>query len=195
MLHIIRHGLLLLLLLTTFNVLSCTCEGVDESNVEAFLKQYDYVIIGRAIQNIHRNKTHSIVLDKKNQGSQVVFEIDSIIKGSLRERTIIINQFDKGNCSRAFQFQEQYLVLGNRIYEFDDPLINSNTKYNKGEIPLMEPPPPPSLYVDGKLQCTGCGEERIKFWNKVIEGNAVLNTGLCSSFAVGTADYEYLIRE
>lgn len=78
------------------------------------LKKYDYVLIGRPITNIHPDGAHVRQLDSEEEGYDLFFAVEKLIKGDIKHDTIIINQNGGGSCSGLLGFGDKYLVFGHK---------------------------------------------------------------------------------
>ena len=101
--------LILILTLLSCKAFSCDCY---ERNLDEFISIADYVFIGKAVQNISPDAALTDSLDKKRFGSTVEFKVTQIIKGSISDEKIVIDQRGNGNCMRTFRFGDHYLVFG-----------------------------------------------------------------------------------
>ncbi|MCB0495794.1 MAG: hypothetical protein KDC79_06640 [Cyclobacteriaceae bacterium] len=162
------------------NSFACTCE-TDSTVIRKYMEDAEYIVIGHAIKNIDYNNEVRESWDKRNSGFEVVFVVDSIIKGEIESNEILINQFGEGNCSQLFEFGERYILFGNRLKKF----INRTPKIpkvKKGEIPAtLEPPPPPSIF-ETIMYCYNNKDNEIRYWNKLAESKIVLHSSQCSTF-------------
>src|SRR5690606_16647600 len=61
----------------------------------------------------------------------IVFEIDSLIKGSREIRTILINQNDAGNCAEYFELCTDYLITGDEIKNAKSTYRIGQTKHSQ----------------------------------------------------------------
>src|SRR5690606_8249545 len=89
----------------------CVCYDVDYKKM---FKEYDYVLIGRPIANIHPDGAHVRQLDSEEEGYDLFFTVEKLIKGDIKQDTVIINQNGGGSCSGLLRFGDKYLVFGHK---------------------------------------------------------------------------------
>ena len=176
------------------NMLSaCTCFDIDSASAQQLIHEVEFVIIGHPMKNVEFIDEIRNNWDRKEKGYEVVFEIDSVIKGELPFHKIILNQFSNGNCSRLFEFGEQYLIFGTRLTEFINRTPEEpNTQ--EGEIPpTFDEGPPPSV-SQTKMFCYNNEQEEVDYWNVLANENVVIYTSQCSSFFINSKAAEYFLN-
>lgn len=189
----IKHILMIACLFLIEPVIACSCFFIDSTYAEEIMKEVDFVVVGRAIKNVGFSQEVNSRWDKENRGFDVQFEVDSIIKGDLMSKSLIVKQFG-GNCDQIFKFGEQYLVIGYEIEKFIDKTPKQR-KPKKGEIPENQiPPPPPSVYSRTAVFYNS-GHKEVSFWNNKAKKNIVLETSMCSSFPIDSATAGYFLKK
>lgn len=182
------------LLLAFNNIFACECFPIDSLSAENILEDYEYAIIGSAIKNINYDPEVNEMWDNFKQGYEVVIVVDSVIKGHLSSKTIIINQFSNGNCSQLFEFGKPYLILGNRLTKF----INRTPELPEqkdGEIPVSLPPPPPNSIRNSAMYCYYIGQEEIDNWNELAAEYLIVYTNQCVSFNAKSQYARYFLNQ
>lgn len=169
---------------------ACVCADSDKETVKAIFENSDFIVIGKAITNINFNPKVEQLLNLDNKGADVLFQIDSVLKGDIQKSDkLFIYQF-AGSCTRTFKFGESYLIFGNSIKIFKKGKYVG--KASKGEIP---PPPPPPYVFNGELELYA-DRQTIKFLNKQATKYKTITTDLCSSVNVDSGTFvetiEYL---
>lgn len=188
----LRHLLLIFSLVVTERVNACVCFPIDSISAIELMKEVEFVIIGHAVKNIGSNVELNRMWDKGNRGYNVLIEIDSVLKGNLDSKTIVVHQFG-GNCDQNFEFGEQYLIVGNKLEQFVNGTPKKK-KTNKREIPLSSmPPPPPSLYSKTAIFYDSSDDE-IKYWNELANEKIIINTSMCSSFYATSKIASYFLN-
>lgn len=184
--------LMILFIGASERVIACTCFPLDSLSAKQMINEVDFVLIGHAIKNIGFNSEENEIRDQRNQGYDVLIEIDSIVKGNLKSKTIFVRQFG-GNCDQIFKFGEQYLIVGNQLEKF---VLRTpkRRKNKKGEIPLTDmPPPPPSAYSKTAIFYDSSQEE-VSYWDELAEQQIVVSTSRCSSFYVTSKTASYFLN-
>jgi hypothetical protein len=155
------------------------------------MNEAGFVVIGHAVKNVGFNNEVNDIWDQQNGGYDVLFKVDSVIKGNLNLKTIVIKQFG-GNCDRIFKFGKKYLIVGNQLETF----VNKTPKRKKikeGEIPPNSmPPPPPSVNSKTAIFNDGSDDE-MRYWNNLANEHVILNTSMCSSFLVNSKNASYFL--
>ena len=185
---------LIFLVISTSFSLACTCEGLDKESAKAMFKEADYVVIGKAVTNIDSDPYFVNQMNLQKEGADVLFQVDSVLKGDiLKDEEIFIYQH-AGSCTRTFKLGESYLIFGQRIKEVRQA-ASYNIKAKKGELP---PPPPPPNFEDMKLEIHA-DKKFIRFLNNQIKRHKTASVSLCSTFYVESDYYpkikEYLIKD
>lgn len=146
------------------------------------MDEVDFLVIGHAVKNIGFNPEVNEMWDNRNQGYNVLIEVDSIVKGNLKSKTIYVRQFG-GDCDQIFKFGEQYLIVGNQLAKF--VLRSTKRRRNKkGEIPPTDmPPPPPSIYSKTAIFYDS-NKKEVSYWNELANEQIIVSTSMCSSFSV-----------
>ncbi|MEB2776787.1 hypothetical protein SYJ56_15785 [Algoriphagus sp. D3-2-R+10] len=143
------------------------------------MSEVEFVIIGHAVKNVGLNTEVNGMWDQHNRGYNVLFEIDSVIKGNLESKMIIVKQFG-GNCDQIFKFGEPYLIVGNQLEEFVNK-TPKRRKPKKGEIP---PASMPSVYSKTAIFYDSSDDE-VNYWQELANEQIILNTSMCSSLLSG----------
>lgn len=163
---------------------ACECFSIDSLSANELMNEVEFVVIGHAIRNVGVNSEVNSTWDQRGRGYNVLIEIDSVIKGDINSKTLIIRQFG-GSCDQMFEFDEQYLIVGNQLENF----VNGTPKRDKdkeGEIPPTSmPPQPPSVHSKTATFYESSDEEVI-YWNALANHQIILNTSICSSFLLDT---------
>lgn len=188
----LKHLLLIILLVVAERVNACECFPIDSASANELMNEVEFVIIGHAVRNIGFNSEVNGMWDQRNRGYNVLIEIDSVIKGDVDSKAVIVKQFG-GNCDQIFEFGEQYLIVGNQL----DKFVNRTPRYertNDEELPptSLPPPPPPSIY-DKTVTFYSNSDEEVKFWNGLANEQIILNTSMCSSFFVTSKKASYFL--
>lgn len=123
--------LILILPFLSFKTFGCDCY---ERNLEELISIADYVFIGKATQNISPNSTLTDSLDDQGFGSTVEFQVTQVIKGSISDEKIIIDQRGNGNCMGTFRFNDQYLIFGFDHRVFPSTPEQRNSDYLMHEV-------------------------------------------------------------
>lgn len=164
---------------------ACVCFDIDSVSARGLIERAEFVIIGRAIENVGYDVEVNAMWDEQGRGFDVLFKVDSVLKGDVHAESIYVKQFG-GNCDRVFEFGEQYLIIGRQLDKFVGiTLEQGNLK--EGEIP---PPPPPSIYSK-TVTFYDRNKKDIKYWNELAGESVIINTSACSSFSLtsGAAGY------
>ena len=183
----------LIALLTVDRVNACECFSIDSISAKELANEVEFVIIGHAVKNVEFYSEVNRMWDQREQGYNVLIEVDSVVKGNVKSKNIVIKQFG-GNCDQIFEFGEQYLIIGNQLEKF----INKTPKRPKtieGEIPLTSVPPPPPSIHDTKVYLFNNEKEEVDYWNKLANESIIINTSMCSSFAVESWNAKYFLEQ
>lgn len=180
----IKHFLMIAFLFLIEPVIGCSCFSIDSTYAKEIIKEADYVVIGRAVKNIGFSNEINSMWDSENQGFDILFEVDSVIKGDLISKSLLVKQFG-GNCDQIFKFGEQHLVIGNEIEKFVDKTPKQR-KSKKGGIQEDQiPPPPPSVYSKTAVFYNR-GHKEVNFWNKKAKKSIVITTSMCLTFPINS---------
>jgi hypothetical protein len=168
--------------------LTCSCNSITKKEAKELIKLADYVLIGEAIENAHYNDTLKILKDKEKYGVEVKFKVEKIVKGKLNSDYVYINQFETGNCIRAFKYGNKYVIVGTRILKFENVRPDNKEIFNfEEEIPesFQYPPPPPIAGLTiNKMNCYNIENALVKYWNNMAENEVVIYTNQCAAFLV-----------
>lgn len=189
--------LILTILLVSFEIkaaLACECPPTNEETVKLNFDEAEIIVIGHAIRNVNYNTEVRNSWDNRNQGFDVVFKVDSVLKGSISLDEVIVTQLLSDGCSRRFEFGEQMIISGSSIKEF----INKTPKrpeLQEGEIPPTNIPPPPLGFVSGPtLFLYNSEQAEADYWNELAQNNTVLPSSLCTSYYVNSEAGSYFLK-
>lgn len=181
-----KSFLLLIILLAAERSDACVCFPIDSISAKELMNEVEYVIVGHAVKNVGFKSEVNAMWNRRKEGYDVMFEVDSVIAGNVNSKTIIIRQFG-GNCDQIFEFGEQYLILGDQL----EKVLNgtpSQKRAKVGEIlPSPMPPPPPSISSKVAVLYNSSDDE-VKFWNELISREIVIYTSMCSIFLVNSTN-------
>lgn len=184
--------LLFILLAVAGRVNACQCFPIDSASANELMHEVEFIITGHAVSNVGFNSEVNGMWDQRSKGYNVLIEIDSVIKGNVDSKTLIVKQFG-GNCDQIFEFGEQYLIVGNQL----DKFVNRTPRRRKtkeGEIPPTSmPSPPPSVHSKTAIFYDSSDEE-VGFWNEQANKQVILNTSMCSSFYVTSRNASYFLN-
>lgn len=172
---------------------ACSCMEIDSASAKELLEEVEIIIIGQAVQNADFNPEVRANWDRRNKGLNVVFKVDSVLKGCKELKEVILNQFSNGNCGEYFKFGQQYLILGTRLLEFVNK-TPEQVKFEKGVIPIEYPSPPPSSILNSKMLCFNNSQEEVDYWEQLAKYNIVLFTSQCSSFSMNGKSANYFFQ-
>ncbi|MEK6477517.1 hypothetical protein WJR50_08280 [Catalinimonas sp. 4WD22] len=178
-----KKVILFMMLLNPAIIYACVCDKLEKHDVNALIKEADFVVIGRAIKNIHHQPETAQFFDSKNQGSNVLFVVDSIVKGKLQKDTIFINQYTQGSCTAIFDFDNQYLIIGNEISEYK----KIDTDSNDMVIPI-------TTIKDGSMKISSKVDFDYKFYQSLTDQYNTVSTSDCRTFNVNSQKYESLFK-
>lgn len=167
---------------------ACSCVEIDKAWVKSFIKNYDYVFVGSAVEVLHFDDDIRTLISERDKGySEVLFKVDSMIKGDYKLKQIVINQFDQGSCSEWFKIGDQFVIVGNRI---------ENVIWNGGKkedfLSLEEVPPAPSGY-NNSIQIRE-NRKAYRYWKRLARRNTIVTTAMCSTFKMGTEYADLFLR-
>ena len=95
-------------------------------------------------------------------------------------------------CPNEFSFNENYLIWGKRINEFNS--LNRKLNYEKlengerTELAQIE-------FKNGVINNYTNDIENVNYWNKILENNIILNINLCSTELENGKFHEYLKKK
>ncbi len=173
-------------------IYACTCFPLDSTTIDALLNEVEFVLIGHPKENLNFNREIRNNWNLENEGIEIIFKVDSVLKGNVPQNEVTINQFNEGNCTQVFQFGEQYLVLGNRINKFID-VSPPSRKSSHRDITISLPPLPPNL-ENGIMYSQTYKRKEIKYWNKLAKKNIVINTSDCSSYFLASQSANLIVK-
>jgi len=165
-----------LLILSVTPIFSCSCDTIDKDAVESLMKEVDYILIGKATSNLYHSDYLTQFHNSRESGTNVLFEIDSVIKGDadLVKGKVFIYQFG-GNCDRVFDFDETYLVFGRKINTFKE------VGYDEDNAILKE----------GVLTIHA-EKEKVSFLKEQTKKLKIITTGYCVSFYTNSKAYSQI---
>lgn len=178
-----KKVILFMMLLNPAITYACVCEKLEKHDIKALIKEADFVVIGRAVKNIHRQPETAQFFDSKNKGSNVLFVVDSIIKGTLQKDTIFINQYTQGSCTATFVFENQFLILGKEISEYQQTYTDNTDMV----IPLPE-------IKDGVMKISNKVDFDYNFYQSLTNQYITVNTSDCRAFSINSKKYERLFK-
>ena len=101
----------------------CECFPLNSKSINGLKSRSDLIAIGKPVERIKGESDY--------EEDMVVFEIDSLIKGSRKIRTILINQNNAENCAEYFELCSDYLITG-------DEIKNAKSTYRIGQTKHSE---------------------------------------------------------
>lgn len=105
--------ILILIFLNAQEGYSCSCGGkYDSEYFKGKIESADFVFVGEAIKNVGFNYHRNNQLSEEGIGHNVLFKIDSVIKGEIKTLVVIIDQYNSGSCTQDFKIGEKYIVFG-----------------------------------------------------------------------------------
>lgn len=132
--------LCLLFLINLKNTNFCSCPDVNKKYIASLKQASDLIIIGKPIENIF--------LSNDPMDFVVKFKIDSILKGHLSLKEILINQNNAGNCQIGLIKNKEYLITGTKIDFIKQTYSITQNSHNKKLDSLIK--------VDYMLLTNGC---------------------------------------
>lgn len=173
---------------------ACSCFLISKKEARKISRKADYVLLGSPIENIHSNDTIKGLWDSLRKGYHVKFKVEKVYKGRIDAEFIFINQFETANCVMSFQFGEKYIIVGNRIKEFENL-----RPVNLGEDDSQEtfPPSPPHPMAGLKFNRMKCFNEEISevdYWNEIAKNKIVVYTNQCSTFGENSTYGKYFSK-
>jgi len=177
--------------LLAINSFACDCSPIDKNKVKLIHLEADYVIIGTVVDNISFNKYRKTYFDTNESSSNVKVKVNSVLKGKVKSKYVIVNQIFQGNCTRSFIFGNKYLIIGYRIEKFINKETSSITHYkNKkndslNQIPITERisenTDKENRYFENKVYLNNA-KEYTDYWNKLLNEFTIISTNSCVSF-------------
>ena len=170
--------LFLILLITFLNAqegFSCSCGGdYDASYFENQMESADYIFIGEAIKNVGFHTQRNKQLDTEGIGYNVLFKVDSVIKGDLKGTEVILDQWNDGSCTKTFTIGDKYIIFG----------IDYKKHWNYEETIKME---------EEYKKVEGYGDfTQFDFYAAKEDDYSIINTNYCSAFLKGDDILKYL---
>ena len=181
--------ILTIILILVFNYsFACECPTIDKKTL---MENSEYVFIGTVIENVHCNIQIKNFLDEKKYGTEVKIKVESVLKGVIKTKYVIINQYDSGNCARNFKFGKQYLIAGIQIKGYINhvnPIIDpENGKKEESRDSIIEIPitkrienQPLSRLIENYRHIND-GLKIATFWNDLAKEYLIINTDMCIS--------------
>ncbi|MFT7033641.1 MAG: hypothetical protein ACJA2S_002149 [Cyclobacteriaceae bacterium] len=184
----------LLLSLDIQMALACECPPTNEETVKRNFEEAEIIVIGHAIKNVNYDVEVRNSWNKRNQGYEVLFKVDSVLKGDKNLRDVIVTQLLSGGCSRRFEFGESMIISGSSISK----IINRTPKRPKpkgSEIPPTEMPPLTPEYSSGStLFLYNSEQEEADYWNELAQNNKVIPSSLYNSYYVDSTAGSYFLK-
>ena len=159
-------------------------------SVKQMYNDSEMIFIAEAFKNVHMNKDVKTVFDSRKEGTEVYMRIKKIIKGKIEKENIVTYQFNTGNCSKNFEFNKNYIIVGNQIKSFKSISRSKNTIIENGEEIEL----PYSELKNNLLLISNGDSEFIEFWNKKVKTNTIVNTSLCLSGIENGKLHEILMK-
>ena len=167
--------LLLFLILSGYDIYPCSCGG--NYDAEYFEKQKawaDFIFIGEAIENVGPYYQRNNQLDEEKIGHNVLFKVDSVIKGDIKRDMVIIDQWNSGSCTQTFHFGDKYIVFGidyKKHWDYEETIKNDQDfKRSEGYVELTQ----------------------FDFYASQEADYSIINTSLCSAFSKKDSILRYL---
>ena len=165
-------------------IFACVCANEP---VQVLLERADFVVIGKAITNKDYHPYLEKSMNNRNEGANVLFEVESVFKGDLkRNEKIFIYQFGS-SCDRIFKLGESYIIFGKTIKEFSKANFKKNLKDS------LSPPPPPPFVDNGKVELHS-NRKMIRFLNNQTSQYKTATTDLCNSLDVDSQAFASTIK-
>lgn len=173
-------------LLTVFTIffataaLACECEQpANSKDVKESFEWAELIVEGTFISNL--------TTGSDEQGTHVLFKVNSVLKGELTSELISIFQLNAGDCQRRFMKETQYIIYADQVLKLECQESESQT--SNSELP----PPEPKYLKNGILVTPECTTEyRTDYWNKLISERPSFLTDDCGTF-LSNSEYGQLI--
>ncbi|VAW26789.1 hypothetical protein MNBD_BACTEROID06-552 [hydrothermal vent metagenome] len=184
-----KHLFLIIILLTlSKQALACICSAYDEPLVKEMIGYSDIIFIGKVIGSDNWNPYVVEMWDKERRGSDVIIQVESVIKGNIKKNDLIFVYQSAGSCTESFEYGSTHLIFGNRILKIHqlEEKLDSSTEL---------PPPGPDesgLQEEGVYKTNADGEP-IDFLRKQIQKYTVIDTDMCRSFLQNSNSYNKVI--
>ena len=167
----IRLFFILTFLLISNFAFACVCsEKTNEAGATELENRSDIIVLASALEKVEYSASDQRPIN-------IIFKVDSIIKGPTNLKRIVINQWSTGNCVKIFNLGEQYLITGLEIKEFIFKQSDQDTSSEK-----LIPPPPPNQIERSKMICYDYDVEEVEYWNELARNHLVVSTDQCRSF-------------
>ncbi|MBC6367320.1 hypothetical protein DDT91_11020 [Algoriphagus sp. AK58] len=143
---------------------SCSCGGkYDSKYFKEQIERADFVFVGKAIKNVGVHTQRNNQLDEEGIGYNVLFKVDSVIKGKLKSQEVIIDQWNDGSCAHTLKLGRKYIVFG----------IDYKMHWNYKE----------TIEEETKLKKEGYEElTQFDYYTLKEDRYNIVNTNYCSSF-------------
>ncbi len=197
---LITKKIILFFLFLIFPIIgfACTCFSISKKEARKISREADYVVLGSPIENIHPNDTIKGLWDSLRKGYHVKFKVEKVYKGRIDAEFIFINQFETANCVMSFQFGEKYIIVGNRIKEFENLRpVNLGEDFGGDDFQETFPPPPPHPMAGLKFNRMKCFNEEsseVDYWNEIAKNEIVVYTNQCSTFGENSTYGKYFAK-
>jgi hypothetical protein len=157
---------------------ACTCAPLTEELIKKLKEDVDFVFIGKAISAKHHEKEIEDWLNEQQGGTDVVFKVDSVLKGNITKDLEVFIFQNGSSCDNYFIFGDSYLIFGWNIKKIK--LINNSDKaINDFNYKTSK------YTTDHKLY--------YKYLKKIKNQYIVINTDMCISFGENTKRYRQII--
>lgn len=165
-------ALTLILFIQAVNGFACTC---IKPNLKKLLRESEFVLIGRALNNLDQDSVMTKVLDSKGYGANVAFKIEKMLKGKTEKSTVAIIQ-NGSSCDNYFKLGDRYIIFVIRreqLYDSADvysPIVKLESTDTRSDEDVMK-------YRRDDLS-------KSKLYERTLKKNygSILNTNYCTSF-------------
>lgn len=156
--------ILILIFLIIQKGYSCICwEKIDSKLFKGLIERSDFVFVGEAVRNVGFHNQRNNQLDQEGIGYNVLFKVDSVIKGKLKSQEVITDQDNDGSCAQTFKIGKKYIVFGidyKKHWRYEET-IKEEMEYKK------------ESYED---------LTQFDFYTSLRNEYPIINTNYCSSF-------------
>ncbi|SHO62607.1 hypothetical protein [Algoriphagus zhangzhouensis] len=166
-----------------FEGIACSCPPFRIYSAERIKSENEFIFIGTPIENLILDNGLRHFWNGENEGTEVRFRVEKVIKGKITSQFVAINQFIHGNCARFFQFGERYIIVGNEIKGF----IPNYAKIF--EYPYLRHAIIQQVLYDGiysQKQLSTSEPEIVKYWNELAKAFRVMDTDACRTFTLNS---------
>lgn len=170
-----KQILIFLLCLKYSVALSCECQLFTKFDIKKLKSNVDYIVYGTVINQINIENSSTLDHNWKNNkwATEVVLQVDRVIKGKLESNLIYITQYNQGNCAVGFTKGEQYVIAGNRVDEFVDLTPNSENNLESHQYPFTR-------FINNRFLVENSSLDFLR-WNELCREKVMILTNDCSS--------------